>query len=145
VLSALTPRVLRLSRIATMAMTYETRQAGDVTILDISGKIDIGVALAFGPGGSMPLQTLIRDLAQSGHKNVLLNLREVIYLDSSGIGELVRSVTTLRKMGGDLKVVNPNMVVKKLLSATRVDSVLEVRADEASALEAFSKTAPQKA
>ena len=143
--SALTPRVRRLSRIATMAMTYETRQAGDVTILDISGKIDIGVALAFGPGASMPLQTLIRDLAQSGHKNVLLNLRDVVYLDSSGIGELVRSVTTLRKIGGDLKVVNPNMVVKKLLSATRVDSVLEVRADEASALEAFSKTIPQKA
>jgi len=145
VLSALIPRVRRLSRIATMAMTYETRQAGDVTILDISGKIDIGVALAFGPGGSMPLQTLIRDLAQSGHKNILLNLRDVVYLDSSGIGELVRSVTTLRKIGGELKVVNPNLVVKKLLSATRVDSVLEVKADEASALEAFRKTIPRSA
>ena len=128
-----------------MAMTYETRQAGDVTILDISGKIDIGVALAFGPGASMPLQTLIRDLAERGHKNVLLNLREVIYLDSSGIGELVRSVSTLRKIGGDLKVVNPNLVVKKLLSATRVDSVVDVKVDEASALEAFRKTIPRTA
>jgi len=128
-----------------MPVTYETRQAGDVTILDISGKIDIGVALAFGPGGGMPLQTLIRDLAEKGHKNVLVNLRDVIYLDSSGIGELVRSVSTLRKMGGDLKVVNPNMVVKKLLSATRVDSVVDVMADEASALQAFGKTIPRSA
>jgi len=123
-----------------MAMSYEVRQAGGVTILDISGRIDLGVAIAFGPDNNISLVTLVRDFAGRGHKNILLNLRDVSYMDSSGIGELVGSVTSVRKLGGDLKVVNPNMIVKKLLSTCRLDSVVDVRPDEASALQAFAKT-----
>ncbi|MGB8770881.1 MAG: STAS domain-containing protein [Candidatus Korobacteraceae bacterium] len=124
-----------------MGMNYEVRQVGNVTILDISGRLDVGVALAFGAGAGHPLQEVIRDLAKHGHKNIVLNLRDVAYIDSSAIGDLVGSATTLRRQGGDLKVVNPGMVVQKLLHMTRVDTVIEVRPDEASALEAFSKAA----
>lgn len=121
-----------------MGMNYEARQVGNVTIMDISGRIDVGVALAFGAGEGLPLQELIRDFAKQGQKNILLNLRDVAYIDSSGIGDLVGAATTLRKQGGDLKIVNPGMVVQKLLHVTRVDTVIEVKPDEASALRAFS-------
>jgi len=122
-----------------MPMTYEARQAGDVTILDISGRIDLGVVIGFGPDGSMPLRTVVHDFAARGQKNIVLNFRDVTYLDSAGIGELVGSVTTVRKLGGDLKVVNPNLIVKKLLGTCRLDTVIDVKPDEATALEAFSK------
>ena len=120
-----------------MAMTYEARQVGDVTILDINGRIDLGVAIAFGAGDSVPLTTVVRDFAGRGNKHIVLNLQDVSYMDSSGIGELVGSVTSMRKLGGDLKVVNPNLVVKKLLSTCRLDTVVDVRPDEASAVQAF--------
>ena len=122
-----------------MGMNYQARQVGNVTIMDISGRLDIGVALAFGAGAGVPLQEVIRDFAKRGQKNIVLNLRDVAYIDSSGIGDLVGAATTLRKQGGDLKIVNPGMVVQKLLHITRVDTLIEVKPDEASALEAFSK------
>jgi len=122
-----------------MGMDYEARQVGSVTILDITGRIDVGVPLAVGAGAGHPLQEVIRDLAVRGQKNIVLNLHDVAYVDSSGIGDLVGSATTLRKQGGDLKIVNPSMVVQKLLRVTRVDTVIEVKPDEASALKAFSK------
>jgi anti-sigma B factor antagonist len=128
-----------------MGMSYEARQVGNVTILDIAGRIDIGVPLAFGAGAGHPLQEVIRDFAGRGQKNIVLNLRDVAYIDSSGIGDLVGSATTLRKHGGDLKVVNPSMVVRDLLRVTRVDTVIEVKPDEASALQAFSKSNPSSA
>jgi len=124
-----------------MGMTYEARQTGDVTILDINGRIDLGVPISFGPGGSVPLKMVVRDFAERGHKNIVLNLRDVTYIDSSGIGELVGSVTTVRKLGGDLRVVNPNMKVQLLLRTCKMDTVIDVKPDEASALQAFSKTA----
>jgi len=124
-----------------MGMTYEARQTGDVTILDINGRIDLGVPIAFGPGASVPLKTVVRDFAERGHRNIVLNLRDVTYIDSSGIGELVGSVTTVRKLGGDLRVVNPNMKVQLLLRTCKMDTVIDVKPDEASALQAFSKTA----
>ena len=131
-----------------MGMTYEARQVGNVTILDVSGRIDIGVPLAFGAGAGLPLQEVVRDFAKRGQKNIILNLHDVAYIDSTGIGDLLGSAATLRKLGGDLKIVNPSMVVQKLLRVTRVDTVIEAKPDEASALEAFSKdeargTAPQ--
>ena len=122
-----------------MGMSYEARQVGNVTILDISGRIDVGVPLAFGEGANHALQDVVRDFAARGQKNIVLNLRDVAYIDSSGIGDLVGSATTLRKQGGDLKIVNPSGVVQKLLSVTRVDTVIDVKPDEAGALQSFSK------
>jgi len=122
-----------------VSMNYQSRQVGDVTILDITGRIDIGVALAFGTAGETPLREVIRDLARRGQKQIVLNLRDVSYIDSSGIGEIAVSVATLRNQGGDLKVVNPSMIVQKLLRMTRLDPlVIEVKPDEASALQAFA-------
>src|SRR5262249_13058739 len=106
----------------------------------INGRIDVGVPLAFGEGANHALQEVVRDFAGRGHKHILLNLRDVAYIDSSGIGDLVGSATTVRKQGGDLKIVNPGGVVQKLLSVTRVDTVIDVKPDEASALAAFSKS-----
>ena len=122
-----------------MGMNYEARQVGDVTVLDVAGRIDIGVPLAFGAGASHPLQEVIRDFATRGQKKIILNLRDVAYIDSSGIGDLVGSASTLRKHGGDLRIVNPTGVVEKLLRVTRLDTVIDVKTDEASALAAFSK------
>ena len=127
-----------------MGMNYEVRQVGNVTVLDIAGRIDVGVALAFGSGPGVSLQELIRDFARRGQKNIVLNLHDVAYIDSSGIGELVGSATTLRKQGGELRIVNPGMVVQKLLRMTRVDTVVEVKPDEASALQAFASTPAQE-
>lgn len=84
-----------------MGMNYQARQVGNVTIMDISGRLDVGVALAFGTGAGVPLQEVIRDFAKRGQKNIVLNLSDVAYIDSSGIGDLVASATTLRKQGGD--------------------------------------------
>ncbi|MGC2322565.1 MAG: STAS domain-containing protein [Terriglobales bacterium] len=128
-----------------MALTYEARQTGNVTILDISGRIDLGVTIAFGEASNVSLSALVHDFAERGHKNMVLNFRDVSYMDSSGIGELVGSVTSVRKLGGDLKVVNPNMIVKKLLGTCRLDSVIDVKPDEASAVEAFSRMSAKKA
>jgi len=121
-------------------MDYKARQVGNVTVLDVSGRIDLGVPLAFGEGVGHPLQGLVREFAARGQTRIVLNLHDVAYIDSSGIGDLVASATTLRHHGGDLKVVNPSMVVQKLLRMTRVDTVLDVKIDEASALQAFAQT-----
>jgi anti-sigma B factor antagonist len=122
-----------------MSMSYQSRQVGDVTILDVTGRIDVGVALAFGAAGETPLREVIRDFARRGQKKIVLNLHDVSYIDSSGIGEVAVSVATLRNQGGDLKVVNPSMIVQKLLRLTRLDPlVIEVKPDEASALQAFA-------
>ncbi len=123
-----------------MPINYQARQVGNVTVLDVSGRIDLGVPLSFGEGAGHPLQALVRDFAARGQTKIVLNLHDVAYIDSSGIGDLVASATTLRRHGGDLKVVNPSMVVQKLLRMTRVDTVLDVKADEASALQAFAGT-----
>src|ERR1700747_2098252 len=89
-------------------LEYKSRQQGDVTILDLSGRISVGEALAFGPGSGMILGHIIRELAEKGHNRILLNLKDVKYIDSSGVGDLVRSVTSLRRQGGDLKLLSPS-------------------------------------
>lgn len=120
-----------------MAMEYKTRQVGSVTVLDIIGRISLGEAIAFGPGSGTSLQNIVKECARRGQKNIVLNLTDVSYIDSSGIGELVGSATTLRKDGGDLIVVNPNDVVQQLMRITRLETVIQVKRDEPSAIEAF--------
>lgn len=124
-----------------MSITYHAREVGTVTILDIVGRIDVGVALlAYGLPGQTPLRTVVRELCDRGRKFVVFNLRDVSYVDSSGIGELVACATTLRNAGGDLNLVNPNWIVQKLLHITRLDPlVFDVLPDEATALCAFER------
>jgi anti-sigma B factor antagonist len=120
-------------------LEYKIRQAGDVTILDLAGRISVGEALAFGPGSGTVLGDVIRELANKGHEKILLNLRDVKYIDSSGMGDVVRSFTSLRRQGGDLKLFGPTPPVLEVLRITNLHKVLEIKDDEASAIQSFSQ------
>ena len=120
-------------------LDFKIRQAGDVTILDLAGRISVGEALAFGPGSGTVLGDVIRELANKGHRKILLNLRDVKYIDSSGMGDVVRSFTSLRRQGGDLKLLGPTPPVLEVLRITNLHKVLEIKDDEASAIQSFSK------
>ena len=120
-------------------LEYKNRQQGDVTILDLSGRISVGEALAFGPGSGLVLGDVIRELARKGQKRILLNLKDVKYIDSSGIGDLVRSVTSLRREGGDLKLLSPAPIILEVLHVTRLDKIIDIKDDELSAVQSFSE------
>jgi anti-sigma B factor antagonist len=120
-------------------LEYKDRQQGEVTILDLSGRISVGEALAFGPGSGLILGDVIRELAKKGHKKILLNLKDVKYIDSSGVGDLVRSATSLRRQGGDLKLLSPTPMMLEVLRITRLDNVFEIKDDELLAVQSFSE------
>jgi anti-sigma B factor antagonist len=120
-------------------LEFKNRQQGEVTILDLSGRISVGEALAFGPGSGLILGDVIRELANKGQKRILLNLKEVRYIDSSGLGDLVRSVTSLRRQGGDLKLLSPAPMVLEVLQITRLDKILDIKHDESLAVQSFSE------
>jgi anti-sigma B factor antagonist len=107
------------------------RQAGDITILDMNGKVTIGE-------GSVALRTTIRRLLGEGKKNILLNLGQVGYVDSSGIGELVSSFTAVNKEGGTLKLLNLTQKIQDLLAITKLLTVFDVYDSENEALSSFS-------
>src|SRR5678815_2528422 len=96
-----------------MSVKLTTRQVGDVTVIDASGRITLGE-------GSSAFRDLIRDLAGAGHKKLLLNLGDVSYIDSSGIGEMVSGFTTVTNHGGMLKLLNLNKRVKDLLQLSLI-------------------------
>ena len=111
-------------------MKTTTRHIGDVAVLDISGRITLGE-------GNVMLREIVRELADKGNKKLILNLGEVQYIDSSGVGELVKTHTTVRNQGGRLKLVNLNKRVNDLLQMTRLSAVFDIDRDEASAIESF--------
>ncbi|HTR64522.1 MAG TPA: STAS domain-containing protein [Terriglobales bacterium] len=112
-------------------MNTNVRHVEDIAIVDVSGRITVGE-------GNIMLRELVRELAEAGHKKIALNLHEVGYVDSSGIGELVKTYTTVRNQGGQLKLVNPSKRVQDLLDMTRLTAVFNIEPDEASAIQAFS-------
>jgi anti-sigma B factor antagonist len=107
------------------------RQAGDVTVLDLSGKVTIGE-------GSVALRNAIRRLLGEGKNKILLNLGGVGYIDSSGIGEIVSSFTAVNKEGGTLKLLNLTQKIQDLLAITKLLTVFDVFDSEAEALSSFS-------
>src|SRR5437868_12044239 len=111
-------------------LNIRERQAGDVTILDLEGKITIGE-------GSVSLRSAICRLIEEGKKKILLNLAGVGYVDSSGIGELVSSYTTINREGGQLKLLKLTQKITDLLTITRLLTVFDVYDDEAEALNSF--------
>lgn len=111
-------------------LNIRERQAGDVTILDLEGKITIGE-------GSVSLRGAIRRLIEEGKKKILLNLGGVGYVDSSGIGELVSSFTTIQREGGQLKLLNLTQKIQDLLAITKLLTVFDTYDDESSALNSF--------
>ena len=115
---------------APVKMQTFTRQIGDVIVLDVSGRITLGE-------GNVILREIVRDLVEKGNNKIVLNLGEVSYVDSSGVGELVKAFTTVRTKGGQLKLANLNKRVHDLLQMTRLSKVFEIEKDEASALKSL--------
>jgi anti-sigma B factor antagonist len=113
-------------------MKIKTRQVDGITIMDCSGRITLGE-------GSVQLRDSVRDLLGKGSKQILLNLGDVTYIDSSGIGELVSAFTTVRNQGGDLKLLNLTKKVHDLLQITKLYTVFDVKDDEASAVASFAR------
>lgn len=111
-------------------LNINERSAGDVTILDLSGKITIGE-------GSVQLRETVRRLLDAGKKKILLNLGDVSYVDSSGIGELVSSYTTTNNNGGQLKLLNLTKKIQDLLMITKLLTVFETFDNEEAAVASF--------
>ena len=114
-----------------MSVKLTTRQVGDVTVVDVAGRITLGE-------GSATLRDVMRDMVSKNQKKILLNLGDVSYIDSSGIGELVSGFTTVTNGGGNLKLLNLNKRVKDLLQITKLYTVFEVHEDEAAAIRSFA-------
>ncbi len=112
------------------ALFATTREAGVITIVDLSGRIALGE-------GSALLRKLIRDLLESGNTKILLNLGDINYIDSSGIGELVSGFTAVRSRHGELKLLNLTKKVKDLLQITKLFTVFDVYTDEPTAIQSF--------
>ena len=116
-----------------MNMTTSTRQVGGVTIVDIGGQIVLGEE-------SAALRNLVSDLLSKGHKKILLNLGDVNYIDSSGLGHLVSAFTSVRKQEGELKLLNLTKKVHDVLQITRLYTVFDIMDDEAVAVRSFSQS-----
>ena len=114
-----------------MSVKMTSRQVGDVTVVDATGRITLGE-------GATIFRDTIRDLAAKGNKKILVNLADVSYIDSSGIGEMVSSFTTVTNHGGQLKLLNLTKRVKDLLQITKLYTVFEVFEDESSAVRSFA-------
>ena len=112
-------------------MQIEQRAVGSVMILDLKGKITLGE-------GDEALKDKINSLILQGHKKMLLNFGDVPYIDSAGLGEIVRTYTTVSRQGGQLKLVNLTKRITDLLSITKLLTVFETFDNEAEALKSFN-------
>jgi anti-sigma B factor antagonist len=121
-----------------MSMKYSIRQVGEVAVLDLSGRISSVEALAVDDGSAPVLHEVVRDFVQKGSKKILLNLRHVTYIDSSGLGELFSSMTTVLNQGGQMRVCHATERIGDLMRMTHLDSVLQFDKEEATALQALS-------
>jgi anti-sigma B factor antagonist len=115
-----------------VTMKASSRQINGVTVVDLNGRITLGE-------GSVILRDSVRDLLSKGNKNILLNLADVSYIDSSGIGELVSAFTHVRREGGELKLLKLTKKVHDLLQITKLYTVFDITDDEANAVASFGK------
>jgi anti-sigma B factor antagonist len=115
-----------------MKMTTSTRQVGRVTVVDISGRIEHGQE-------SAAVRALVCDLLREGHTQILLNLGDVNYIDSSGLGALVSSFTNLRKQGGELKLFNLTNKVRDVMQLTKLYTIFDIANDEAAGVKSFGQ------
>jgi anti-sigma B factor antagonist len=114
-----------------MSVKLTTHQKSEVTIIDISGKLTLGE-------GTSSLRTKIRELVEGGSRRIVLNMADVSYMDSSGLGEMIASHTTVTTAGGEMKLLNLAKRVHDLLKLTKLYTVFETFEDEASAVDSFS-------
>jgi anti-sigma B factor antagonist len=113
-----------------MPLAIDTREDGHVTILDIKGRIVLGDEIH-------QVRDAVRGLVAEGKKKIVLNLAEVDYIDSSGVGELVGCFTTVRNAGGELKLLNLTQKVQDVLYVTKLYTVFDIRDDEFTAVKSF--------
>lgn len=113
-----------------MSFKATAREIKGITVVDVSGRITLGE-------GSAMLREMVRDMTGKGQLKIVLNLGDVAYIDSSGIGELVSSFTTVKKQGGELKLLNLTKKVHDLLQITKLYTVFDVHNEESSALGSF--------
>jgi anti-sigma B factor antagonist len=113
-----------------MALTIASREVNGVVILDLSGRITLGE-------GSVQLREAIRGLISKGEKNILLNLGNVDYIDSSGLGELVSAFTTAKNQQAEVKLLNLTRKVHDLLQLTKLYTVFDIKDNEAAAIVSF--------
>ena len=114
-----------------MNMSIITRESDDVTIVDLRGRLVVGAE-------ATELRRQVRDLLHKGKNKLLLNVGQVDYIDSSGLGELVTALTNVRKQGGDLKLLNLAKKSYDLLRITKLHTFFEIMDDEALAVKSFS-------
>jgi len=119
-----------------MSLKIAERQVGGVTVLDVSGRIVLGVE-------SAQLRDAVREHLAAGKKNIVLNLGEVPYVDSTAIGELISACLAVRREGGDVKLLNLTKKVHDVVQIVRIGSVLEIFDNESAAVNAFSKSDKQ--
>lgn len=117
-----------------MSLSAKSRETSGVTILDLEGRITLGE-----PTGL--LRESVKNLLAAGHKNILLNLGQVSYIDSAGLGELVGCSTTVRNAGGRLKLMQLQKKISDLMQITKLHTVFEVIDDEAKAVASYSAAA----
>ncbi len=117
-------------------LTITERRNRSVTVLDLSGNIRLGE-------GNIELHNILRFLVEKGERKVLLNLAEVKYIDSSGLGELVAGYTTLQKNGGELKLLNLTERVNELMVITKLLTVFDVFENESEAVSSFSTSSDE--
>jgi anti-sigma B factor antagonist len=115
-------------------MQIEERKAGDVVVLDLKGKITLGE-------GDELLKDKVNSLVNQGHKKIILNLADVPYIDSAGLGEIVRTYTTVSRQSGSLKLLNLTKRITDLLSITKLLTVFETYESENDAVRSFSASA----
>ena len=107
------------------------RHAGNVVIVDLTGRVTAGESAS-------TFREMMQKLAAAGHKNVLLNLQDISYVDSMGLGEMVDACTTMRKLGGDVKLMNPQKRIANLLEMTHLSTLFAIFAEEQAALQTFA-------
>ena len=115
-------------------MKYRTRKVGEVVVIDVEGKILLGE-------GDVEIKQAVDDLIKKGSKNILLNLAKVPYIDSAGLGEIIRCFTALRRNSGNFKLLAPNARIIDLLEITNLLNVFDCYDDESSALKSFAANA----
>lgn len=113
-----------------MSVKISKREVSGITVVDLSGRLTLGDA-------SAQLRGTLQELLQQGQKKIVLNLSQVGYIDSSGLGELVSGFTTVKNQGGQLKLANLTQKVNDLLTITKLYTVFEIHNDEAAAIQSF--------
>ena len=112
-------------------MQIDERTVGDVMVLDVKGKVTLGE-------GDEMLKDKVNSLVQQGHRKIVLNLAEVPYIDSAGLGEIVRTYTTVSRQGGKLKLLNLTKRIQDLLAITKLLTVFETYESETDAVKSFA-------